>query len=64
MTEQEREGLIAKSFKGVPIAIEHHPDGSVTIAKEVIDEIEEALGRYPQMPDLMEIRSILERIAK
>lgn len=34
-----QDGFTAKSFKGIPIAIEWHPDGSVTICKELIDHI-------------------------
>lgn len=33
------EGLKAISFKGVPIAIEWHSDGSVTLCKEVVEAI-------------------------
>lgn len=55
-------GYDAKSFKGIPIAIEHHIDGSVTICKEVLDEINEALGHPPQAPDVKRIRKALEAI--
>lgn len=36
---EEPEGLRAKSFKGIPIAIEWHADGSVTICKELAETI-------------------------
>lgn len=36
---EEPDGLRAKSFKGVPIAIEWHADGSVTICKELAETI-------------------------
>ncbi len=32
-------GYKAKSFKGVPIAIEWHSDGSVTLCKEIVEHI-------------------------
>jgi hypothetical protein len=35
----ERDGLAAKSFKGIAVAIEHNSDGSITICKEICDEI-------------------------
>ncbi len=56
------DGYKAKSFKGVPIALEKHADGSVTVCKEILEELEEALGHYPQQPDLPRIRSILEKM--
>lgn len=36
---KQPEGYKAKSFKGIPIAIEWHNDGSVTLAKEVVEQI-------------------------
>ena len=33
------DGQRAKSFKGIPIAIEWHSDGSVTICKELVESI-------------------------
>jgi hypothetical protein len=56
------DGYKAKSFKGVPIAIEKHTDGSVTVCKEILEELEDALGKYPQQPDVARIRSILEKM--
>lgn len=35
----EVRGHQTKNFKGVPIAIEWHADGSVTLAKEVVEHI-------------------------
>lgn len=35
----ENAGYTANSFKGIPVAIEHHRDGSVTLCKELIEEI-------------------------
>lgn len=32
-------GFKAKTYLGVPIAIEHHGDGSVTLCKELVDDI-------------------------
>jgi hypothetical protein len=32
-------GYTAQSFKGIPIAIEWHADGSVTICKELVEHI-------------------------
>lgn len=39
--QKPRDGYPAKSFKGIPIAIEWHADGSVTLSKEVASEIRE-----------------------
>lgn len=35
----EKAGYTANNFKGIPIAIEHHRDGSVTLCKELVEEI-------------------------
>jgi hypothetical protein len=35
----ERDGYTAKNYMAIPIAIEHNSDGSVTICKEICDEI-------------------------
>lgn len=35
----ENKGYKAKNFKGVPIAIEWHSDGSVTLCKEIVKHI-------------------------
>lgn len=34
------EGYTAKSYRGISVAVEHNSDGSVTICKEVVDEIQ------------------------
>ena len=35
----QRDGFTAKSFKAVPIAVEHHSDGAVTVCREIADQI-------------------------
>jgi hypothetical protein len=32
-------GYTAKIFRGIPIAVEYHKDGSVTLCKEIVEEI-------------------------
>lgn len=47
------DGFKAKSFKGIPIAIEHHADGSVTICKEIRDDIRNSAYVPQWIKDLM-----------
>jgi hypothetical protein len=37
--QKPKNGYQAKSFKGIPVAIEWHADGSVTICKELAEFI-------------------------
>lgn len=39
MTDKRPDGYKAKSFKGWLIAIEWHADGSVTLCKEIVEQI-------------------------
>lgn len=47
------DGLAAKSFRSIPIAIEHHTDGSVTIAAAVREEIANASDVPSWVKDLL-----------
>lgn len=47
------EGFTAGSFMGVPIAVEHHGDGSVTLCKEIVDSIINDPGAAPELVMLL-----------
>ncbi len=44
LLQEDRKGFKAESYKGVPVAIEKHMDGSVTLCKEVVGNILDDTG--------------------